>query len=112
MLDMGATVGVGAALRAGYEYALAGGYDVAVVMAGNNKDAPEEIPRLLDPIADDEAGDGIDSDCDGMDPSPAGDDGDDGNGNGCSASVSDAPASGGLLLVVFGVLSRRARRRG
>jgi dolichol-phosphate mannosyltransferase len=55
ILDMGATVGVGAALRAGYEYALAGGYDVAVVMAGNNKDAPEEIPRLLDPIADDRA---------------------------------------------------------
>jgi dolichol-phosphate mannosyltransferase len=24
-------------------------------MAGNNKDAPEEIPRLLDPIADDRA---------------------------------------------------------
>lgn len=64
------------------------------------------------PGADDEAGDGIDSDCDGMDPSPAGDDGDDGNGNGCSASLSGAPASGGLLLAVFGVLSRRARRRG
>ena len=55
ILDMGSTVGVGAALRAGYEYALAGGYDVAVVMAGNNKDAPEEIPRLLDPIVDGEA---------------------------------------------------------
>jgi dolichol-phosphate mannosyltransferase len=55
VLDMGATVGVGAALRAGYEYAVAAGYDVAVVMAGNNKDAPEEIPRLLDPIANDEA---------------------------------------------------------
>lgn len=55
ILDMGATVGVGAALRAGYEYAVAGGYDVAVVMAGNDKDAPEEIPRLLDPIVDGEA---------------------------------------------------------
>jgi len=52
ILDMGATVGVGAALRAGYDYALAHGYDVAVVMAGNDKDAPEEIPRLLDPIAE------------------------------------------------------------
>lgn len=52
VLDMGATVGVGAALRAGYRYALERGYDVAVVMAGNNKDAPEEIPKLLDPIAD------------------------------------------------------------
>ncbi len=46
------TVGVGAALRAGYAEALARGYDVAVVMAGNNKDSPEEIPRLLDPIAE------------------------------------------------------------
>src|SRR2546423_4677608 len=49
---MGATVGVGAALRAGYRYAVEKGYDVAVVMAGNNKDSPEEIPILLDPIAD------------------------------------------------------------
>jgi dolichol-phosphate mannosyltransferase len=52
VLPLGKTVGVGAALRAGYQYAVAKGYDVAVVMAGNNKDSPEEIPILLDPIAD------------------------------------------------------------
>jgi dolichol-phosphate mannosyltransferase len=52
VLPMGAVVGVGAALRSGYRYAVERGYDVAVVMAGNNKDAPEEIPLLLDPIAD------------------------------------------------------------
>ena len=52
VLRLPETVGVGAALRAGYAEALARGYAVAVVMAGNNKDAPEEIPRLLDPIAD------------------------------------------------------------
>ena len=52
VLPMGRTVGVGAALRAGYRYAVENGYDVAVVMAGNNKDSPEEIPLLLDPIAD------------------------------------------------------------
>ena len=52
VLAMGATVGVGAALRAGYRRAVEGGYDVAVVMAGNNKDSPEEIPSLVDPIAD------------------------------------------------------------
>jgi dolichol-phosphate mannosyltransferase len=52
VLEMGRTVGVGAALRAGYRHAVERGYDVAVVMAGNNKDAPEEIPLLLDPIAD------------------------------------------------------------
>src|SRR5262245_57560657 len=54
-LDMGRTVGVGAALRAGYAYAVDKKYDVAVVMAGNGKDAPEEIPLLLDPIADGKA---------------------------------------------------------
>lgn len=52
VLPLGATVGVGAALRAGFRYALEKGYDVVVVMAGNNKDSPEEIPSLLDPIAD------------------------------------------------------------
>jgi dolichol-phosphate mannosyltransferase len=52
VLPMGRTVGVGAALRAGYAYAVEKGYDVAVVMAGNNKDSPEEIPLLLEPIAD------------------------------------------------------------
>ena len=52
VLELGRTVGVGAALRVGYRYAVDHGYDVAVVVAGNNKDAPEEIPSLLDPIAD------------------------------------------------------------
>lgn len=52
VLSMGSCVGVGAALRSGFRYAVGDAYDVAVVMAGNNKDAPEEIPRLLDPIAD------------------------------------------------------------
>src|SRR5206468_11894423 len=55
VLPLGGTIGVGAALRAGYRYAVEHGYDVAVVMAGNDKDAPEEIPLLLDPIADDRA---------------------------------------------------------
>ena len=52
VLPMGRVAGVGAALRAGYALALERGFDVAVVVAGNNKDAPEEIPLLLDPIAD------------------------------------------------------------
>jgi dolichol-phosphate mannosyltransferase len=53
VLRLGETVGVGAVLRTGYRYAAANGYDVAVVMAGNNKDSPEEIPTLIDPIVDD-----------------------------------------------------------
>jgi dolichol-phosphate mannosyltransferase len=52
VLPMGNVAGVGAAIRAGYRYALQHGYDVTVVMAGNNKDCPEEIPLLLEPIAD------------------------------------------------------------
>ena len=44
VLPMGRVAGVGAALRAGYAEAVKGGFDVAVVMAGNNKDSPEEIP--------------------------------------------------------------------
>jgi dolichol-phosphate mannosyltransferase len=52
LISLPRTIGVGAALRAGYDHALKKGYDVTVVMAGNNKDFPEEIPPLLDPIAD------------------------------------------------------------
>jgi dolichol-phosphate mannosyltransferase len=52
VLLLGRTVGVGAALRAGFRKVAAGGCDVIVVCAGNNKDAPEEIPRLLDAIVD------------------------------------------------------------
>jgi len=51
VLSMGRVMGVGAALRVGYRYAVVEGYDVAVVMAANTKDSPEEIPVLLDPIA-------------------------------------------------------------
>jgi len=50
VLAMGSTVGVGAALRAGCRYALEQGHDIIVIVAGNNKDAPEEIPELIRPI--------------------------------------------------------------
>lgn len=52
ILLMGKTIGVGAALRLGFSYAMGKGYDAVVVMAGNNKDSPEEIPILLDPISE------------------------------------------------------------
>jgi len=52
VIELGQTLGVGYAIRTGYQYAIDNGYDVAVVMAGNNKDSPEEIPLLLAPIAD------------------------------------------------------------
>jgi len=43
-------MGVGYAIREGIRYALDNGYDTIVVMAGNDKDDPREIPRLLNPI--------------------------------------------------------------
>ena len=42
--------GVGAAIRTGIEYARAHGYDIIVIMAGNDKDNPQEIPQLLEGI--------------------------------------------------------------
>ncbi len=42
--------GVGAAIRTAIRYAQSNGYDILVIMAGNDKDNPEEIPFLLDPI--------------------------------------------------------------
>jgi dolichol-phosphate mannosyltransferase len=47
--------GVGAAIRTAYGWARAQGYDVCVVMAGNDKDRPAEIPRLVEPIVRGEA---------------------------------------------------------
>ena len=55
VIELGETLGVGAVIRRGYRYAIDNGFDVAVVMAGNNKDSPEEIPLLLEPIASGDA---------------------------------------------------------
>lgn len=42
--------GIGAAIRTAQRHALERGYDVLVHMAGNDKDEPLEIPRLLEPV--------------------------------------------------------------
>jgi dolichol-phosphate mannosyltransferase len=47
--------GIGAAIRRVIHHGRANGYDLIVVMAGNNKDDPAEIPRLLEPILADRA---------------------------------------------------------
>ena len=52
VIALDACMGVGFALRRGLEVAREEGFDVVVTIAGNNKDDPLEIPRLLDPIAD------------------------------------------------------------
>ncbi len=42
--------GIGHALRQGIHHALNAGCEVIVVMAGNGKDDPREVPRILRPI--------------------------------------------------------------
>ena len=42
--------GVGAAVRTAIHYGRDHGFDILVILAGNDKDRPEEIHRLLDPI--------------------------------------------------------------
>lgn len=55
VLSLERVVGVGAALRAGFELARRGGFEVTCILAGNNKDNPDELPSLLDPICRGEA---------------------------------------------------------
>ena len=50
---LGRTLGVGCAIRKGIEYSLANSFDIIVIIAGNNKDNPEEIVRLISPITSD-----------------------------------------------------------
>jgi dolichol-phosphate mannosyltransferase len=45
--------GAGAAIRTALEYARQNGFDILVVVAGNDKDRPDEIPRLVKPIVED-----------------------------------------------------------
>lgn len=47
--------GVGYSLRRAYEFGCGKGYDVLATMAGNNKDDPGDLERLLRPIAEDKA---------------------------------------------------------
>lgn len=47
--------GGGAALRAGYEVALASGAQIIVTLDADGQHLPEEIPKLVMPILDDEA---------------------------------------------------------
>lgn len=44
--------GAGAAIRTAIVYAMDQGFDVLVVLAGNDKDRPDQIERLLAPIAE------------------------------------------------------------
>lgn len=54
VISLDRVYGVGHAIRLGFDEARRRQFDVVAVIAGNNKDAPEEIARLLDPICDDD----------------------------------------------------------
>jgi dolichol-phosphate mannosyltransferase len=43
-------LGLGAAIKRAFRYAIEQGYDALVIMAGNGKDDPAEVDRLLEPI--------------------------------------------------------------
>src|SRR5215471_6277039 len=47
VIEHGSNKGVGRVIKTGLRYALDRKYDVFVIMAGNGKDNPDEIPRLL-----------------------------------------------------------------
>jgi dolichol-phosphate mannosyltransferase len=47
--------GIGNAIRSAYRHALDHGFDAFVIMAGNGKDDPTQIPVVLGPVAQDEA---------------------------------------------------------
>ena len=53
VIPLGRTIGVGAAIRRGIEHALQNGFDIVVIIAGNNKDEPREIERLVQPLTRD-----------------------------------------------------------
>ncbi len=54
-LRNGRNRGAGASMKVVFQYALDHGYDVFVSQAGNDKDDPLELPRLLNPIFKGEA---------------------------------------------------------
>ncbi|MDQ3760906.1 MAG: polyprenol monophosphomannose synthase [Actinomycetota bacterium] len=56
VLHRAAKAGLGAAYVAGFRWALKRGYDVVVEMDADGSHAPEDLPRLLNALADDSPG--------------------------------------------------------
>lgn len=54
LIQNGRNLGLGASIKKAFQYALDNQYDVIVIMAGNGKDNPNEIDRLLAPILNDD----------------------------------------------------------
>jgi dolichol-phosphate mannosyltransferase len=60
VLHRSGKAGLGVAYVAGFRWALEQGYDVIVEMDADGSHAPEDLPRLLDALADDTPGSGAD----------------------------------------------------
>jgi len=54
VIEHARNMGVGAAIKTGIRYALENGYQIVVVLAGNNKDNPLELSHLISPIVKEE----------------------------------------------------------
>ena len=48
-------LGIGGAVQTGFKYALERGYDIAVRLDGDGQHDPAELPKLLEPLARDDA---------------------------------------------------------
>ncbi len=48
-------LGIGGAVQTGFKYALERGYDIAVRLYGDGQHDPAELPKLLEPLARDDA---------------------------------------------------------
>jgi dolichol-phosphate mannosyltransferase len=50
VISLGKTLGVGVAIRKGIEHGVTHNFDIIIIIAGNNKDEPKEIVKLVYPI--------------------------------------------------------------
>jgi dolichol-phosphate mannosyltransferase len=50
IINNGRNMGIGYSIKTMLKYALSNRYEIAVIMAGNDKDNPDEITRLIEPI--------------------------------------------------------------
>ena len=48
-------MGVGAGIRSGIKYGCENGFDVAVILSGDDQHEPKELPRVLSPLREDRA---------------------------------------------------------
>jgi len=55
VLNLPVNLGIGGAVQTGFKYALQNNFDIAIQVDGDGQHPPEEIPRLIQPIINNEA---------------------------------------------------------